>query len=93
MVAIVISPLSVNMSTECDVELCYVKVIGVQLIAYKKGIYKQITVAQEIGYWLTKFTFNLFPEHPLFLDIERNVKLFVKVTIFLTDFLFQSVST
>ena len=79
MVALVISPLSVIMPTESDVELCYVKVTDVVLKTHKNGIYKQVTVIQEIGYWFIKFSFNLFQTHPLFLDIERKLKLFVKV--------------
>ena len=79
MPALVISPLTCIMSNETNVELCYVKVLSIEPKSHKNGVYKKITVVQELGFWHTQFSFNLFPSHPKYLEMQRHLKLFIKV--------------
>ena len=79
MPALVINPLTCIMSNETNVELCYVKVLSIESKSHKNGVYKKITVVHELGYWHTQFSFNLFPSHPKYLEIHRQLKLFIKV--------------
>ena len=42
--------------------------------------YKRVQVVQEIGYWMNKFSFNMFPNHHPYDSLEIGDKLFLRVS-------------
>ena len=42
--------------------------------------YKRLEVVQEVGWWLNKFTFNMFPNHHPYNTVAVGDKLFLRVS-------------
>ena len=66
---------------EATAQYCFVKVLDVKVAQYSGGIYKEVHVMEETGFWLNKFRFNIFPEDSLFASIETGITLSIKVDL------------
>ena len=62
-----------------DHVFCYVKVIAQQLKTYNGGVFKIVEVVEETGFWMNIFSFNVFPDHKLYDQIEKGLMLYIKV--------------
>ena len=67
------------MSTSVKAQFAFVKVVDLTHTSYSDGVYKVVHVIEEIGFWMNKFRFNVFPDNSLYTLLEPGLKLSVKV--------------
>ena len=65
---------------------CYlVKVLSIESRETSNDVgeitsYKRVEVMQEVGWWINKFTFNMFPNHKPYETVSVGDKLFLRVS-------------
>lgn len=62
-----------------ELNKCFVKVLNAAEKTYASGVYKQVTVLQETGYWMDIFKVNVFPNHSIYNKLEKGLGLFMEV--------------
>ena len=68
-----------------NVSYAFVKITDVSLGEFSGGVFKQVRVIEEVGYWMNKFSFNIFPDNSLYTLMERGTTLYVKVAFSFHD--------
>ena len=58
---------------------CFVKVLNVDEKTYATGVYKQVSMLQETGYWLEIFKVNVFPNYPIYENLQKGLRLSMEV--------------
>lgn len=72
------------MSASITAQFAFVKITDITHARYSDGLYKVVHVVEEVGYWMNKFRFNVFPDNMLYTLLEPGTKLSVKVRTVLT---------